>query len=54
MAFDGEHQSDLDTTDDKEESTTQRVNNRRVALGDFYLVELELRNNICSNSESWC
>ena len=57
-ALDGEHQSDLDTTDDEEESflhnsEKQRVDNRRVALRELYLVALELRNNIRSNSESW-
>lgn len=57
-ALDGEHQSDLDTTDDEEESflhnsEKQRVDNRRVALRELYLVALELRNKIRSNSESW-
>ena len=58
-ALGAEDQSDLSETDDDEEEkdllddSKLRKESQRVTIKDLYLVALELRNNIRSNSESW-
>ena len=57
-ALGAENQSDLDETDEDEEKnllddSKLRNESQMVRIKDLYLVALELRNNICSNSESW-
>ena len=58
-ALGAEDQSDLDETDDDEEEedllddSKLRKESQRLTIKDLYLVALELRNNIRSNSESW-
>ena len=56
-ALGAENQSDLDKTDEDEEKnllddSKLRNESQMVRIKDLYLVALELRNNICSNSES--